>query len=425
MNFNFPSEAVPRSKNIIQKSVRPQMMIRSPSKAPKDFFERYQNPNKRLGKYDEKTYTITRKFIKNQYSGNRLYTSIFLPKHAIAANLVCIHGWLDSFKLFELADKFASSNVAVYLFDMSGFGFSDGVPFNPTIEELLIDLKSVLTQVRNKRPTFLYGHSLGAVVALTFLLLNPTCDIEGLMISSPLVSIPKEIKQNLIKSLFMRYISKFFDIYVASTMVNPTAITKNNFYVRQLLMSQNNTILGLKLANDLLESFEFIKEEIHNFKFPLLVMHGTADIYCKAEESKWLAKSVRSELKRFVLLKDFCHEVYLERGERDVFREMKGFIFKVLPKLISKDRNLRADFRSKISRSLKILKYLKYFTLYYLGALTFGLYAQDWNISENLKDPKFLIWPLYGAFKISILLAQLLVHYIKKEISQFFSTLTQ
>jgi len=197
--------------------------------------EKYDKRENFLGFFKEKKYKIHREFITNRYHDSKLYYSQFKPRGETTANLIIVHGWLNSIRFFEMADQFAQHGIAVHLFDLSGFGYSPGVLHNMPFDRLLSDFATILTKVKNKLPLFLYGHSLGALIILVFLLLNPEVEVGGVIVSSPLVTVPADRKLTWFKELFItKVIQTFFGKILINSFMNPTALTKDNFFIRSL-----------------------------------------------------------------------------------------------------------------------------------------------------------------------------------------------
>ena len=197
--------------------------------------EKFKEQKYFIGQFPEKKFTVTRKFLTNPKTTYQLHYSEFAPHESTHANLIVVHGWLASSNFFNMAEEFAKKNIAVHLFDLSGFGFSQGITHNETLDVLVSDLVTVIQTVGNARPLFLYGHALGALIILRFLVMNNEFPFQGVMVSSPMIDIPDFRKIYWLKNLFFsKIIGRIFGSVIINSFMNPTAMTKDNNNIKAL-----------------------------------------------------------------------------------------------------------------------------------------------------------------------------------------------
>jgi alpha-beta hydrolase superfamily lysophospholipase len=61
-------------------------------------------------------------------------------------------------------------------------------------------------------------------------------------------------------------------------MVNPTALTKNNAYLKHVFGDRLMIpFLGLNMASSLLLGTEYLKENAPKFNKPIIILHGKQD----------------------------------------------------------------------------------------------------------------------------------------------------
>lgn len=220
------------------------------SARPELISERYARVGYFHGTFIEQNFTVIRKFIVNQKTGYRLHYSTFVPNEPTVANVIFVHGWLPSIYFFDLAEQFAKQGFTVHLFDLSGFGFSEGYARNETLDVFVSDLTTIIDAVGFQKPLFLYGHSIGALVILLLATLNPTAPFDGLMVSSPLIDIPAFRRIHWLKNLlFSKVFSKIFEQIGINLFMNPTAMTKDNNYLKSICESNSFNDLGFDNKN--------------------------------------------------------------------------------------------------------------------------------------------------------------------------------
>jgi alpha-beta hydrolase superfamily lysophospholipase len=100
------------------------------------------------------------------------------------------------------------------MIDLKGHGYASGkrmmgwTPF-----DLHEQVGVILSQARNDKPLFLFGHSMGALVTTTFLLKNPSLKISGVILSAPFFGFHDSLGlYNPIKLASVAAVSKLADV---------------------------------------------------------------------------------------------------------------------------------------------------------------------------------------------------------------------
>ena len=128
----------------------------------------------------------------------------------------------------------------VYLYDMAGFGRSGEKQSANSCREHLIGLKTVVNSVRdNDLPLFILGHSLGAFVTVLFCIINSGININGVILTSPLLQIPKNLRLSFLQKMVLKIVLFFVPGNIlVSTNFDATGLVKNNFFIK--LLCKNN-----------------------------------------------------------------------------------------------------------------------------------------------------------------------------------------
>ena len=100
-------------------------------------------------------------------------TSLF--DEDIKATLCIVHGFGECSDIFlEPAMTYAMNGLDVHLIDLRGFGYSAGTRCGGNkILDYHHDVTTLLKTVNPTLPLFLYGHSMGGLTLITYLLNNP------------------------------------------------------------------------------------------------------------------------------------------------------------------------------------------------------------------------------------------------------------
>jgi len=115
----------------------------------------------------------------------------WLPADKPDAIVLALHGFND-YSLFidHAAHFFASHGVAVYAYDQRGFGRSAPRGLWPGSDMLASDAQTFIQALHARfadTPVYLFGHSMGAAVAL-LALRSKMVDVDGVILAAPAIS---------------------------------------------------------------------------------------------------------------------------------------------------------------------------------------------------------------------------------------------
>jgi alpha-beta hydrolase superfamily lysophospholipase len=121
--------------------------------------------------------------------------------------------------MFEVAEHFCKLGYEVLMVDLRGFGYSGGPRGAAVLEQLLKDVGVLLQQANPNLPLFLYGHSMGGLLVLTFTLLNPKLNIAGTIATSPLIGLPTDRNLTWFKLKILFTVSKDLEVRVVTHLI--------------------------------------------------------------------------------------------------------------------------------------------------------------------------------------------------------------
>ena len=132
--------------------------------------------------------------------------SSFVPTKSIT-QLVIIHGFSEHMRrYYEVAEELREKGVAVHMLDLPGHGLSEGQRGHIGRFRQFLDAIDLLLTTNphylKTKPTFLFGHSLGGLIAARYCLQRKP-KIKGLILSAPLMGFP------LIRSLPVWLLTRF------------------------------------------------------------------------------------------------------------------------------------------------------------------------------------------------------------------------
>ena len=124
----------------------------------------------------------------------QLYYQSWTPEQTRRGNVLVVHGHGEhSGRYLNVVNQLVPADYAVHAYDLRGHGRSEGERgFLMAWEEYRLDMDAVVNHVRGDSaatPLVLFGHSLGGLIALDYILHYPDA-VEGLITSAPLVGTP-------------------------------------------------------------------------------------------------------------------------------------------------------------------------------------------------------------------------------------------
>lgn len=215
-NFSLPSNTPKNTyKKQFFKKIQPKSQ-QNPPPAAADFSKSYNimfsRDDKFIGKFNlEEDIVIKREYLSHTPYLKVYHTRIHSKKQRPTCQLAIIHGWASSSNFIELGVKFAKEGMIVHLFDLQGFGYSGGLRRDARMRYFLHDLHKVLQCCYEYLPLFLYGHSMGALITIYYLLYNKI-RVSGVILSSPLLQAPDDWDVTWTKEMILNMFGTFCDV---------------------------------------------------------------------------------------------------------------------------------------------------------------------------------------------------------------------
>lgn len=229
--------------------------------------------------------------------------------------LVClVHGLGEhSSRYDDFAQYLNEAGYAVLAFDLRGHGRSEGVRgHSPAFQAFMEDIDLYLAEAGRRYPQlpcFLYGHSLGGLLALNYVLRRKP-QLAGVIVTSPGLHTP--LTEQKLKINFARWMGALLPTASLSTGLEVQAISRDPAVVQNYrsdpLVHDRST---LRMAKTTLEAIPWALEHAGEFDLPLLLMHGAADRLTYPSGTQEFAGRVQSECT--VRLWEGCyHELHNE-----------------------------------------------------------------------------------------------------------------
>lgn len=259
----------------------------------------------------------------NIIEGNKIDTikGIIIHLHGLGAHFQPVYKCVDEFPDRDIL--FSKFNYKSYALEFHGHGKSEGVKccIN-SFDDLLNDLEiliNYLETIHKSRSIFIFAESMGCAVALKYCITREN-NIKGLIFMAPLFGIDNQFIPNyFLKNMLLCLVSLFPQYPMLKSSNTMTSIsTKNKDFIEA---KDNNeyTYHGshrLCTGRELLHISEWINDNGHLLKKPILIFHGLEDTITEPLITQKIFDKILSEHKKLYLLEKAQHCLLIE-SEKD------------------------------------------------------------------------------------------------------------
>ena len=243
--------------------------------------------------------------------------------------VVClVHGIGEhSFRYLNVAGAFTKEGYVLFGADLRGHGKSGGPRGHfPSIEAVLLDIDLVLEHARKRYPglpLFLYGHSLGGILVLHYVLKHKP-DVKGVIATSS--GLHNAIEKQLFKVLAAKILGSIIPTVTIPSGLDVNALSHDGEIGK---LYNNDPLVHNKMSfgfgKIMLNVTHWTLEHASEFSVPLLLLHGKSDSIALPSSSIEFAASL-NETCKLVLWDDAYHELHNETFKDEVFKTMTTWI---------------------------------------------------------------------------------------------------
>jgi len=271
------------------------------------------------------TYSIK---LKN---GQVLRGFIRTPGETVKANILFVHGLGEHINRYnEWAGLFSDAGIGFTGVDLPGHGASDGrrghirnFSLTDEMTGILMDhIKSTFPGI----PLLLYGHSLGGVIVLDYIL-RKSPEINGAIVTSPWLKLA--FQPGKLKLMLASVMKIIIPGLIQPSGLIPEQISQDKDIVTAYLTDNHvHDRISVSLFNGAMSAATHSLDNSHNLKVPLLLMHGKDDLITSPEGScEFAAGTDFAELK---IWEGGYHELHNEPFKHEVFQYIINWISRIL-----------------------------------------------------------------------------------------------
>jgi acylglycerol lipase len=253
------------------------------------------------------------------------------PEGKPKALVLLIHGLGEHVTRYaHVGSVLSDAGYALAGFDLRGHGRSGGPRgHSSSLNAYMQDIRQFHQRMEAKysgMPHFLYGHSLGGLLALVYAIQHGA-QFQGVVATGP--ALRSSLQEQQAKVAMVRLLGSILPSVTVYSGLDAASISRDAAVVQAYkndALVHYSTSLGFGKAA--LNAIDFCFAHASEFPVPLLIMHGKADKITYASGSEEFANLVRLAGKDVTLkLWDgLYHEVHNEPEKEDVFRYMIAWL---------------------------------------------------------------------------------------------------
>jgi alpha-beta hydrolase superfamily lysophospholipase len=248
--------------------------------------------------------------------GGRIFYQVWRPEKTPVAGLVLVHGFGEhSGRYQNLVPALVAMGVVVYGIDNKGHGKSYGkrghVDLWSDFDRDLAGFFAFAKGREGKMPWFLFGHSMGGLIALHYVI-NKREELKGLVVSGPALT------QGAVSPLLIlasRIMARVWPGFSMDTKLNAQGISRDPEVVDRylndpLVHSMASARFGVQMA----KAISLVKKNAGKISLPVLIIHGSEDPLIPAGTSQELFHKLGSADKTRRVYEGYFHETHNDIG---------------------------------------------------------------------------------------------------------------
>ena len=250
------------------------------------------------------------------------------PVDETKAVVVLVHGLGEHCRRYDpMAVHFASHQIAMLGYDRRGHGLSEGKRGHTLgLDAFLDEIDSLLEEAKRQYPSvpcFLYGHSMGGNLVLSYYRLRRP-KIYGIIASSSWIILVDEPPALLTGAV--RLLHKVYPGYTQGNGLNTRHISTEPSEVEQYVEDPLvHDRISAATAVAMLDAAEALRQFKKVNDLPILLLHSEDDPIIAVESSHVLKANLSGDTELY-LWKDVYHEMHNDRKRDELFEQIIEWI---------------------------------------------------------------------------------------------------
>ena len=260
--------------------------------------------------------------------GLNLFYQAWVPCHS-GAVIALIHGIGEhSGRYDHVGRRFAGEGYAVFAYDHRGHGRSQGTRGHvDRFEDYLDDVDAFLALVREQNPgkkVFLYGHSMGGLIALGYAEGHPG-SLGGVIVTSPCLGLTVKVPPT--KAALARVLSSLLPRLALDSGLPLKYLARNQRVGEEYAKDPH---VGRKVSTrwycELVRAMAEVNARAAQLAVPVIILQGGDDHLVSAEQTIRFYEQAGTPDKRLKVYEGFYHEIHNEDDREQVFQDVLAWL---------------------------------------------------------------------------------------------------
>jgi alpha-beta hydrolase superfamily lysophospholipase len=267
-------------------------------------------------------------FIKKSFDGLSLYFQGWLVEGGQKGVICLIHGLGEhSGRYVEWASMLNKVGYSILTYDLRGHGKSAGKRGHVNSFEDYLKDTDILLDVANEKfpgkPRFLYGHSLGGLIAVYYVLKRKS-HLNGVVVTAFINK--TSLQEQKGKVLLSKVLGSIVPRLTIHSGLVPETLSRNTevveCYINDPLVHHDVSIGWGKSA---IQTIEWVEKNAKAWSLPVLFMHGELDKLGYAEGSREYTSKIMGDC-TLKILPGLFHEIHNEPEKDQVFSYLQQWL---------------------------------------------------------------------------------------------------
>jgi acylglycerol lipase len=266
--------------------------------------------------------------------GLEMYSRGWLPKGKPKAVVVLVHGLGEHVGRYEhVGAALAGKGYALLGFDLRGHGKSGGPRGHaPSFESFMSDIDLMFAQASSRypgTPQFIYGHSLGGILVLNYVLRRKPA-LAGAVVTA--AGLRTALEEQAVKVGLAKILGSIAPMAGLPSGLDAHGLSHDQEVVERYIHDPLvHDRISFGMARNTLVAVNWAFAHAAEFGIPLLLMHGAEDQIAFERGSREFAASVTGDC-TLKLWDGMYHEIHNEPGKDQVLAFMIDWLEKHIPR---------------------------------------------------------------------------------------------
>lgn len=261
-------------------------------------------------------------------SGGRIHWRGWVPQGEASGVVVIAHGLAEhGGRYAHVGEHLSARGFATYAHDHRGHGRSEGTRGNiDRMAHVVTDLETMIRGAASRHgdvPLFLYGHSMGGLIALTYATGDPV-ELRGLVLTGAAVHIAVGSRAERAAARLLSAVAP----NLGTRRLDSTLVSRDPAVVDAYDTDPLNYRgkIRVRTGAELLRAAEALPARLDRLTQPVLLMHGSRDGLTSPSGSRLVAERVAATDVTLTLYDGLYHEVHNEPEKETVLADLVAWL---------------------------------------------------------------------------------------------------